>query len=498
MRKIAQTRGLVAMLVLAAAACDDSTSPVRDAATLEIRPGFVRTVAGASVEFEARFFDGSGNPARDETVEWSSLDEELLQLGVSSATAIAPGWARVVATAGSDEALTDTALVAIGIAFSGVTSGDDYTCGWTDEGNGWCWGSAHAGSFYPGLLGGGTGAGSPTPIAVTGGLDFTQIDAGRTHTCGIADGAVYCWGYNRGAALGFNGCGMNACDEPIDMELAGEFTDVSVPSWFDRTTCATGPAGLYCWGSSGFGALGVDPIPCSPYCSPRLVSASLTRDVAMGRQHGCALDAQGQALCWGDDLFGQLGLAAGVAPATCGFGGTPCALTPQPVAPDQRFERLEAGTYFTCGLTGDGRVFCWGNYDAFDQNVITEPGRTPADVSGDLRFTALGAGWFHACGVATTGELYCWGQATWEHAMGTPVTGEHALVAEPQLVEAAGARFTAVDAGPQHTCAVASDGAVRCMGSGWGIGQGTFGLSRPVPTAIVPPGPLPDEIELLP
>jgi alpha-tubulin suppressor-like RCC1 family protein len=40
-------------------------------------------------------------------------------------------------------------------------------------------------------------------VAVSGGLTFTSISAGRFHTCGVATGgAAYCWGANDVGELG--------------------------------------------------------------------------------------------------------------------------------------------------------------------------------------------------------------------------------------------------------------------------------------------------------
>jgi alpha-tubulin suppressor-like RCC1 family protein len=42
-----------------------------------------------------------------------------------------------------------------------------------------------------------------TPVAVGGGLRFTNIAAGRRHSCGTAtDGLAYCWGSDVYGALG--------------------------------------------------------------------------------------------------------------------------------------------------------------------------------------------------------------------------------------------------------------------------------------------------------
>jgi alpha-tubulin suppressor-like RCC1 family protein len=52
-------------------------------------------------------------------------------------------------------------------------------------------------------LGDGTTTQRLTPVAVEGGLYFTQLSAGGTHTCGKTSAAVaYCWGWNDLGQLG--------------------------------------------------------------------------------------------------------------------------------------------------------------------------------------------------------------------------------------------------------------------------------------------------------
>ena len=45
--------------------------------------------------------------------------------------------------------------------------------------------------------------GDADPVAVAGGLPFSQVDAGNRHTCGVTTGGVgYCWGYGGDGELG--------------------------------------------------------------------------------------------------------------------------------------------------------------------------------------------------------------------------------------------------------------------------------------------------------
>jgi alpha-tubulin suppressor-like RCC1 family protein len=98
--------------------------------------------------------------------------------------------------------------VAGGLSFSRVTAGSRHTCGETTGNRAYCWGYN-----YFGQLGNGTDTGPETctsgfpcstrPVAVGGGLYFSQVSAGGAHTCGLTPGAVgYCWGGDEEGQVG--------------------------------------------------------------------------------------------------------------------------------------------------------------------------------------------------------------------------------------------------------------------------------------------------------
>ena len=84
------------------------------------------------------------------------------------------------------------------LSFTRVTAGDDHMCGETTGKKAYCWGHNSFGS-----LGNGQAFGFATkPVAVSGGLLFAQLSAGRG-TCGkTPGGAAYCWGENGDGQLG--------------------------------------------------------------------------------------------------------------------------------------------------------------------------------------------------------------------------------------------------------------------------------------------------------
>ena len=88
-----------------------------------------------------------------------------------------------------------------GLTFSSVQAGAAHACGLTTEGAAYCWGSASAGRLGDGIAD--TRLTSRVPVAVAGGLRFSQLGVGGFHSCGLATGrTVYCWGIGGAGQLG--------------------------------------------------------------------------------------------------------------------------------------------------------------------------------------------------------------------------------------------------------------------------------------------------------
>ena len=72
------------------------------------------------------------------------------------------------------------------------------------DGNAYCWGRNNNGQVGHNAIGN-----APQPVAVDtsgvlGGKTVTALEAGMFHTCGVADGKAYCWGYNNNGQFGDN------------------------------------------------------------------------------------------------------------------------------------------------------------------------------------------------------------------------------------------------------------------------------------------------------
>ena len=147
---------------------------------------------------------------------------------------------------------------------------------------------------------------------------------------------------------------------------------------------------VYCWGANEAGQLGNGTTTGTERAEP--ISSSLEFvEVEAGMSHTCALTVLGEAWCWGTNSWGQVG------------DGTQNneRLLPTRVAGVPSFVKLALGAVHTCGLTQDGRVFCWG----FMIGAVVVP--TAVEVSGATRFASITATVHDLCGVDITGTTHC-------------------------------------------------------------------------------------------
>lgn len=238
-------------------------------------------------------------------------------------------------------------------------------------------------------------------------------------------------------------------------------------------TCAlTGTGEAYCWGSNRWGQLGNgrhDGLPrgfpktgSQAYDTtgalregPGLVFGSVRfRALSAGDRHTCGLSIDGKLYCWGFGGFGQLGT-----------GELEDAAVPTLVSTVFRFTAISAGGTHTCAIPGDSLAMCWGgNWHGQLGDATTEARTVPRRVATDLTFRSIAAGGIHTCAVASTGEAYCWGDRR-TGRLGTGRQEPHDALL-PLPVQSA-RRFTRVSASFQ-TCAVGVDSLAYCWGlQGW-------------------------------
>jgi alpha-tubulin suppressor-like RCC1 family protein len=310
-------------------------------------------------------------------------------------------------------------------------------------------------------------------------LKVTSISVGENHTCAAApDGVTYCWGDNTWRQIG-DQSSAESRSRPVVVAGNERFSRVSASN---RYTCALDSSGkAYCWGDNTWRQLGRDTgtegctfgMPCSNV--PRAVDTNLRfESLTAGSNHVCGLTGQGRAYCWGENGQGQLGHES------FSHGNPPAA-----VSGDLVFSSLTAGLGHTCGVTSGGEAWCWGlnSFGQLGSGDSEDVHAAPVRVAGGLSFSTLDAGAFYTCGIAE-GKVYCWGENL-HGKLGLGSSDGGTNVYEPTAVASEEA-FQAVSAGSVHTCAISTGGGAFCWGlntaGGLGTGSGQAS-SRPVSVA---------------
>lgn len=201
-----------------------------------------------------------------------------------------------------ESGVTTPSLVVGGHTWAQISAGTVVTCGVTTAGAGYCWG---AGDYY-GQLGTGSWERIAVPALISGGLEWLQLSAGWSHTCGVAAGlASYCWGNDEGGALG-DGDRTTGSDVPSPVSSTEEWAAVSAGGV--HSCGVTGAGAAFCWGSGGNGERG-DGSRVSVVTVPSPVAGELAwADLHLGGAHGCGLTTAGGPYCWGGNGSGELGI----------------------------------------------------------------------------------------------------------------------------------------------------------------------------------------------
>jgi alpha-tubulin suppressor-like RCC1 family protein len=255
--------------------------------------------------------------------------------------------------------------VAGGLTFIQVAASGNHTCGLTAAGQAYCWGVNAEGQLGDATF---TDRLVPTLVAnAVGGsaVIFASLEAGAEHTCGLTNaGKAYCWGSGKTGQTGDGTFGSrSAAPKAVTGTLS--FTELTARN---NSTCGLiGGGALYCWGSNVNGTLADGDLSFTPHASPTpslggpfaaLAAGGTVKMDDLGT-HTCALTAAGAAYCWGVNAVGQGGDGT-----TTYEHETPTAVTGPGGSAPLAFAGLSTGMAATCGITTDHAIYCWGNDDS--------------------------------------------------------------------------------------------------------------------------------------
>lgn len=365
--------------------------------------------------------------------------------------------------------------VSIGNAQAGGNSGAlgagaEHSCALTSGGGVVCWGNNVVGQ-----LGNGSTVSTTTPVNVSGlSSGVEAITLGASFSCALMNtGGVKCWGSNDSGAIGANAtqmCGNETCSRtPVD--LPGVSGVQAVSAGAGHTCLLMTGGGIKCLGNNAYGQLGdgTDGTGGTTPVDVQLPEGATA--VAAGALFTCALTTGGGVKCWGDNLFGQLGdgtdeerhapvQVQGLTSGVSGIG-------------------VGGGSSFghACALMAAGGVKCWGNNEygqLGDDRLECDPRNfdvcwTPInvlDISGPV--VAISGGFTFTCALTNQGAVKCWG-ADGLGQVGNGPGGCNGLCGRPANVVGLSSGVTSISTGSSHACAQLATG-VQCWGDN-GDGQ---------------------------
>lgn len=393
-----------------------------------------------------------------------------------------------------------------------VDAGRSLTCGIDSDGVAWCWGIDANGELGNGAALSGD---QPAPTAVDlGDAKYATISAGGTVSCGLtADPDILCagtrtnGGVGDGGTSGFATSPVSVAEAALDQQITFEpLPDVvfgAPPIALTATSTSGLPVSFAGGGScsvngttvtifdlgtcsvtasqAGDGAYRPAPTVVRSFTVTPAFADGVWADVDGGTEHTCAVTTAGTAWCWGRDDNGRLGNGA----ALTGNQSAPSRVA-DPAGGPVVWDTVSAGDQHSCGVTTDGRAYCWGagaNGRLGNNGVADAPSPVQVPTMGFSDWTVIAAGGSHTCGVNEEGGAFCWGADLFGQLGNGATSGNQP---SPSAVPHPGGDIGWVDisVGDRHTCAVDTGADTWC----WGVANlGQVGLGPGVTTAQTSP-----------
>ena len=382
----------------------------------------------------------------------------------------------------------------------GISS--ETTCIITNDSNVRCWGVNNLGQFGNGALGGGwSNTSLPSnkiPISISTGSN-------ANHFCVVMDdGSLYCWGDNRWGQLGLgfscpsgsyqNGCnGHGGLLNPSIVTLPNNLTATAVSTSLDGTCAILADHSVWCWGDNGLGKLGTGidynyDFPSTLYSynpAPVVMPTGFNATgISSGYQHSCMLGMDSRVFCWG--LAQALGAGSDMSDYTYS-DSIYYSSSPVEVSSQSSFVSISVGTRFSCAITTNSTVECWGTNSAqqlgagLDVNGAAVAGNNEyhpieTDLPTNSSPVSISLGDDYACAIMSNMSVYCWGdEEGWSTANqticqnGVPIEGcyynSRAVPIIIQLPTGSAIAIVSGDTNNLGTCVILNNARIFCSGN---------------------------------
>ena len=228
-----------------------------------------------------------------------------------------------------------------------ISAGGNHSLALRSDGTVWAWG--HNGF---GRLGDGTTTNRHAPVRVPNLYNVTAIAAGDTHSAALrSDGTVWSWGRNNQGQLGIG----NTENSFVPVQVQGLGSAVAIEAGApgldgDHTIALLADGMVWAWGRNGNRQLGDGSQVTNRLTPVQVINISNVDSIGSGRNHSFAIRADGIAMAWGSNLFGQLGRNS---------VGTQTVLGQ--VQNLTNVTAITGGGAHSLARTADGTIWAWGD-----------------------------------------------------------------------------------------------------------------------------------------
>lgn len=269
------------------------------------------------------------------------------------------------------------------------------------------------------------------------GRTVKHVSSGGQRVCAILDNnELKCWGSNLEGRLGLGdtfsrGHGVNQMGDLLPYVDLGTGRTVKQVSAGQEHACAIilPDNTLKCWGRSHLGQLGygnMATIGDGPsemgdnLAAVELGTGRTVKQVSAGAFHSCAILDNDKVKCWGENVYGQLGLGdLNHRGDHAGEMGTN--LPPVDLGTGRTAKKISSGKAHTCAILDNDKVKCWGrsNYGALGYGDTLNRGDGSGEMGINLPYVNLGigrtalqitAGMDATCVKLDDSHVKCWGR----------------------------------------------------------------------------------------
>lgn len=344
------------------------------------------------------------------------------------------------------------------------------------EGNLWTWGNPSNGLLGNNTAPAGAVGRTSSPIqTVTGGTNWKSAGVGLDHVIAIkTDGTLWTWGFGSNAALGTNS--LVSVSSPVQTISAGtNWKQASAGGSHSAAVKSDGT--LWLWGLGAAGRLGDNTTVSKSSPVQTISGGNNWKSVSAGCAHTLAIKTDNTLWAWGYGSYGRLGnetLTDRSSPTQVIGGAT--------------WKSSSGGDRHSAAIKTDGTLWLWGcgRNGALGNESLLDVSSPVQTISAGTNWKQVSAGGLHTAAIKTDGTLWAWG-FNFRNQLGIG-NGVSTSISSPVQTVTGGTNWQKVNAGPQITGAIKTDGTLWMWGAGfYGMhGDNNYAIQRgsPVQTSL--------------